>query len=330
MSGKRWAALILAIGLFLVSSVHQLSQNTGADREVDLFSDTYFETKVIREGSLGSPRIVVLNVEGVIQDVGDVPFLSSLAYNHRQFIKMIEQAGKDDTVDGIILKVNSPGGGVVESAEIYDKLAEVREKYGKPIYVSMGNMAASGGYYISAPADKILAHPATITGSIGVIMQSMDFSELAEDLGIDVNTLTSGEYKDIMSATRPMREDERELLQEIVDDMYDDFVQVVVEGRGMSEAQVRDLADGRIYTGKQAFDLNLIDGLGSFDDTVALMEQDHDWSEAELVEYRLGYGLGQLFNLSVKNFFKEEHELLGLLNIMRDSSGPRVMYLYSR
>src|SRR5699024_9909904 len=153
------------------------------------------------------------------------------------------------------------GGGVVESAEIHDKIAEVREKYHKPVYISMGNMAASGGYYISAPADKILAQPATITGSIGVIMESLNFAQLAEDLGIDINTFTSGEYKDIMSATRPMRDDEREILQEIVDDMYDDFVQVIVDGRGMTDSEVRELADGRIYTGKQAAELDLIDGL---------------------------------------------------------------------
>lgn len=331
MSGKRWAALILAIALFFVSVVYQLSISTPSDADKNVLSDTYFETKVIKQGKgIGSPKIAVLDLEGIIQDVGEVPFMSSLAYSHKQFLKMIEKAGEDDTVDGIILRVNTPGGGVVESAEIHDKLVEVRELYQKPIYVSMGNTAASGGYYVSAPADKIVAHPATVTGSIGVIMENINFSELAEDMGIDFNTFTSGKYKDILSASRPMTDEEKDILQTIVDEMYDDFVQVIVEGRGMSESKVRELADGRIYTGKQAKELDLVDALGSFEDTVALMEEDFDWNGAELIEYKVGVGLGQLLGFSVKNLFQKDSELLGILNIIRDSSGPRAMYLYSR
>src|SRR5690625_3918150 len=113
MSGKRWAALILAFGLFLVSIVYQLSLTPTTESDGDFLSDTYFDTKIIKEGSLGGPRIVVLNLEGVIQDIGDVPFMSSVTYNHQQFLRMIEKAGEDSSVDGIILRVNSPGGGVV-------------------------------------------------------------------------------------------------------------------------------------------------------------------------------------------------------------------------
>jgi len=331
MSGKRWAALILSVALFFISVLYQLSISSTDDTYEKLLSDTYFDEKVIKQGeSIGSPTIAVLNLEGVIQDIGDVPFMGSLAYNHKQFLKMIEEAGKADHVDGIILRVNTPGGGVVESAEIHDKLVEVRELYQKPIYVSMGNTAASGGYYVSAPADKIVAHPATVTGSIGVIMENINFSELAEDMGIDFNTFTSGKYKDILSASRPMTDEEKDILQTIVDEMYDDFVQVIVEGRGMSESKVRELADGRIYTGKQAKELDLVDALGSFEDTVALMEEDFDWNGAELIEYKVGVGLGQLLGFSVKNLFQKDSELLGILNIIRDSSGPRAMYLYSR
>src|SRR5690625_5216001 len=331
MSGKRWAALILSVALFFISVLYQLSISSTDDTYEKLLSDTYFDEKVIKQGeSIGSPTIAVLNLEGVIQDIGDVPFMGSLAYNHKQFLKMIEEAGKADHVDGIILRVNSPGGGVVESAEIHDKLVEIRELYGKPIYVSMGNTAASGGYYVSAPADKIVAHPATITGSIGVIMENINFAELADDLGIDFNTLTSGEYKDIMSASRPMTEEEENILQTIIDDMYDDFVQVIVDGRGMSDSQVRELADGRIYTGKQAKDLNLVDDLETFDDAMEMMKDDYGWKSANVIEYEFKLGLGQLFGFSAKSLFKKDSELLGVMNIMRDSSGPRAMYLYSR
>lgn len=331
MDGKRWAALILSVALFFISVVYQFAISS-PDEEVDkLLSDTYFDTKVIKQGSsFTSPTILVLDLEGIIQDIGDVPFMGSLAYNHKQFIKMIEEAGEDESIDGIILRVNSPGGGVVESAEIHDKIAEVREKYDKPIYVSMGNTAASGGYYVSAPADKIVAHPATVTGSIGVIMENINFAELADDLGIDFNTITSGEYKDIMSPSRPMTDDEEVILQSIIDEMYDDFVQVIVDGRNMSEAQVRDLADGRIYTGKQAKELDLIDEIGSFEDTIALMEEDMELSGAHVIQYEMGVGLRQLFGFTAKSLFQKDSELQGVINIIRDTSGPRAMYLYSR
>src|SRR5690625_7257568 len=128
---------------------------------------------------------------------------------------MLDQSGIDESVDGIILKVNTPGGGVVESAEIHDKVVEIRKETEKPIYVSMGNTAASGGYYVSAPADKIVAHPATLTGSIGVIMESINFAELADQVGIDFKTIKSGEFKDIMSSSREMtRSEERRVGKE--------------------------------------------------------------------------------------------------------------------
>lgn len=331
MSGKRWAALILAVFLFFISGIYQLSISNSSEAVESITGDTLFKEKVIRQGKgLGSPRIAVLNLEGVIQDVGEIPFMSSLAYSHQHFLKMIEQAGEDEFIDGIILRVNSPGGGVVESAEIHDKLVEVRELYDKPIYVSMGNTAASGGYYVSAPADKIVAHPATVTGSIGVIMENINLAEFADKHGIDFNTITSGEYKDIMSISRPMREDEEVILQTIIDEMYDDFVQVIVEGRGMSEAEVRKIADGRIYTGRQAKDLNLIDDVGTFEDTVAMMESDHELEGAHLIQYEISFGLGQIFSLAAKNIFNKDTELLQLMNVIRDSSGPRAMYLYSK
>src|SRR5690625_6292454 len=125
---------------------------------------------------------------------------------------MLDQSGIDERVDGIILKVNTPGGRVIESAEIHDKVVEIRKETEKPIYVSMGNTAASGGYYVSAPADKIVAHPATLTGSIGVIMESINFAELADQVGIDFKTINRREYTDIMSSLSELTNDDDEFL----------------------------------------------------------------------------------------------------------------------
>ncbi len=332
MNSKRWAALGVAVVLFFISVFYQFSVSRSDEGGYEaLLGDSEFKEKVIRAGKTPlSPTIVVLNLEGIILDVGDIGFMSPTGYNHRQFLKMIEQAGEDDRVEGIILRVNSPGGGVVESAEVYDKLLEVRESTNKPIYVSMGNTAASGGYYVSAPADKIVAHPGTVTGSIGVIMESINYAELAEDIGIDFNTITSGEFKDIMSSSRPMTEEEEAILQSIVDEMYDDFVQAIVNGRGMSEADVRKVADGRIYTGKQAKEVGLVDELGTLDDTIALLEEDHGLKGANVVEYEMGFDVFQLFGFTAKNLFQKDTDLHSLINLIRDTSGPRAMYLYSR
>ena len=269
MSGQRWAALILAIGLFFVSVVYQFSLTNTDSLDRLASNEVFFDERVIQEGGLNH-KIAVLHLDGIIQDIGSLPFSSPAVYNHQHFLDSIAYAGADDSVDGIILHVNTPGGGVVESAEIHAKLVEVQEKYNKPLYVSMGNTAASGGYYVAAPADKIVAHPATLTGSIGVIMEAINYAELADKLGIDFNTITSGQFKDIMSASRAMTDDEEEILQVMIDELFDEFVQVIVDGRGMSEEQVRTLADGRIYTGKQAKENGLIDEVGSLEDTIAL------------------------------------------------------------
>lgn len=329
MSGQRWAALILAIGLFFVSVFYQLSLNNTDALERLASNEVSFEEKVIQEGDLHH-KIVVLNLDGIIQDLGSLPFSNPMVYDHRQFLNSIAYAGEDESVDGIIVHVNTPGGGVVESAEIHAKLVEVQEKYDKPLYVSMGNTAASGGYYIAAPADKIVAHPATLTGSIGVIMESINYAELADKLGVDFNTIKSGEFKDIMSGSRTMTEDEEEILQTMIDELFDEFVQVIVDGRDMSEEEVRTLADGRIYTGKQAMENGLIDELGSLEDTIALMERDHQLENAKVVQYEVNQGFWSLLNYSAQSFFNKNSELQGLMNLIRDSSGPRAMYLYSR
>ncbi|GGA85408.1 signal peptide peptidase SppA [Ornithinibacillus halotolerans] len=329
MNKKRWFALLAAAVLFIVSIGFQFVTSVASTNFDQLFAfpESKFEEEVIEEGTRG--KIVVLHLNGVIQDTTPSTVLNTTSYNHKVFLEMLEEAGKDSSVDGIVLRVNTPGGGVVESAEIHDKIVEIKEEYKKPIYVSMGNTAASGGYYISAPADKIVAHPATLTGSIGVIMQGYDISGLTEKLGIEFNTIKSGEYKDIMSTFRGMTDSERALLQEMIDDMYGDFVQVIVDGRGMSEDKVRELGDGRVYTGNQAKENGLVDEIGSLDDTIAMMQEEHKLKNAQVVQYNQPQGWEQLFGLTVENFVSKDEELINVLNIVQESNIPRAMYLYS-
>ncbi|WP_338788934.1 signal peptide peptidase SppA [Metabacillus sp. FJAT-53654] len=333
MNGKRWGAIAIAGVLFVFSII--ISSTMMFINQSDLFKDAFasssgFSEEIIEEGN-SLDKILVLNVNGVIQDTGEdvTSFFSTAGYQHQTFLDMVEAAGEDDSVKGVILRVNSPGGGVVESAEIHKKLIELTKKSKKPLYVSMGTTAASGGYYISTAADKIFAAPDTLTGSLGVIMQSINYGELAEKYGVKFETIKSGPYKDIFSPTRDMTEEERKILQSMVDNAYKGFVNVITEGRPLSEEEVRKVADGRIYDGRQAKENNLIDELGYFDDTVAAMKKDLDLEEAQVVEYGDSLGLDSLLSMSVGKVFKEDAELSSLYQLLSSSNSPRLMYLYS-
>ncbi|MGG3800090.1 signal peptide peptidase SppA [Metabacillus fastidiosus] len=335
MNGKRWGALIIAGVLFVFSSIISVTMFFFNQQQsfADIFASegNEFAEDIIEKGDEFN-KIAVLDVNGVIQDTGEdvSSIFAPVGYNHQNFLKMIKAAGEDEDVKGIIVRVNSPGGGVVESAEIHKELMKLKKETKKPIYISMGSIAASGGYYISTAADKIYATPETLTGSLGVIMQGINYGELAERYGVKFETIKSGEYKDIMSPTREMTADERKILQTMVNNSYKGFVDVISAGRKMSESEVRKVADGRIYDGRQAKQLNLIDGLGYFDDTVTAMKKDLKLEDAQVVSYSSGTGFGSFLSMSTKKMlFKEDSELAGLYRLLSTPNSPRLMYLYS-
>lgn len=336
MTGKRWLALGIAAILFFFSlGVNFLSSLAfeRADKwQVSFLEelDKEYTEKVIEEGNdIGN--IVVLEINGVIQDLGDVESIfSSPGYNHKNFMRMLRTAGEDENVKGIIIRVNSPGGGVLESAEIHDGIVDIKEKYEKPIYISMGSMAASGGYYISTPADKIFASPETMTGSLGVIMQGINYAGLAEKYGVKFETIKSGPYKDIMSPTREITEEERKILQEMVDNSYQGFVNVIANGRNMSEDKVRQIADGRIYDGRQAKALGLIDEFGYLDDTINAMKELEGVGDVSVIQYESAFGFTSFFQVASQRLFSDDLELINLTKLMGQPNSPRLMYLYSR
>ncbi|MBD0408239.1 S49 family peptidase [Bacillus siamensis] len=335
MNAKRWIALVIAIGIFGVSVIASVTVgvlknvgDTGSDF-ASLTDDT--EEVTLDKGSPGS-KIAVLEVDGTIEDNGEsAGLLSSGGYDHRSFLKQIERAKEDKSVKGIVLKINSPGGGVYESAEIHKKLEELKKETKKPIYVSMGSMAASGGYYISTAADKIYASPETLTGSLGVIMESVNYSKLADELGIKFETIKSGAHKDIMSPTRDMTKEERKIMQTMVNDSYEGFVNVISKGRHMSKADVKKIADGRVYDGRQAKKIGLVDDLGFYDDTISAMKKDHkNMKNASVITYEEGFGLGSLFSMSAAKMFKSEIDFLNMKELISQSGSPRMMYLYAK
>ena len=334
MNGKRWAALGIAALLFFVSigvSIATTLFTADTGKIFDKFFPTEggFSEEVV-EGDDVFNKIAIFDVEGTILDTGDQPSLLSGAstYNHRSFLAKLDMAAKDNDIKGVILRINSPGGGVLESAEVYDKILKVKAA-GKPVYVSMGSMAASGGYYISAPADKIYASNETLTGSLGVIMHSYNYEKLAKKYGVEFETIKSGPYKDIMSPNRQMTAEERKILQSMVDNMYNQFVRVIAKGRGMSEKEVRKLADGRVYDGRQAKQVKLVDEIGRLDDAIAGMKKDLDLKDAQVIRYTDETGFNSLLNMSAQKVMGVEADKAILTKILTSSNSPRLMYLYA-
>ncbi len=202
---------------------------------------------------LSGDKIGLIELEGVI--------ISS-----RKMVREIKRMRESNRIRAIVLRIDSPGGGVAASQEIYEAIKSAREE--KPVVVSMGSVAASGGYYVACGADSILANPGSTTGSIGVIIEIPNFKGLLEKLGIQFNVIKSGKYKDIGSPYRDMTNAEKAQLQSYIDDAYGQFVDVVSESRGLSKEKVLSFADGRVFTGKQAMELGLVDRLGDYDTAI--------------------------------------------------------------
>ena len=175
-------------------------------------------------------------------------------------VDQLVEYGRDDSIKAVVVRVDSPGGGVVPSQEIYNAILSLKKK--KRVVVSMGSVAASGGYYIACAADEIVANPGTITGSIGVIAHFSNVEELLKKIGLKSSIIKSGKYKDIGSPLREMTQDEKRLFQGVIDDIYDQFIEAVSTNRNITKKKVADIADGRIFTGRQALKMKLVDFLG--------------------------------------------------------------------
>ncbi len=207
-----------------------------------------------------SSEITVKNGIGLVEVKG-------LIIDPQDTVKQLSDFRKNDKIKAVVLRIDSPGGVVGPSQEIWAAVKKVKEK--KPVIVSMGSVAASGGYYIAAPASLIYANPGTITGSIGVLMKFSNIEGLLGKVGMKSFTIKTGKFKDVGSPVRSMTPEERAMLQAVIDSTHGQFVKAVAEGRNLSEAKVRELADGRIFSGEQALNLKLIDRMGTLQDAIA-------------------------------------------------------------
>ena len=200
-------------------------------------------------------RVGVVTVEGVIR-------------NSQDLVRQFDEYGKDTRIKAVVVRIDSPGGGVTPAQEIYDAVLALKKK--KKVVASMGALAASGGYLVACAADRIVANPGTLTGSISTIMHFADAEELLKKIGLRSSVVKSGRFKDVGSPTRPMTADEKAMLQSVVDDTYDQFLDVVEKGRRISKEELRKLADGRLFTGRQAQKLGLVDELGDLSYAIRL------------------------------------------------------------
>jgi protease-4 len=212
-------------------------------------------------------KIAVIPLSGTIT-TDDSSLLSGSTITPELVKDYLTKAEEDKAVKAIVLRIESPGGEIAPCQEILWEIERVKET--KLIVVSMGSTATSGGYYISTKADKIVALPTTMTGSIGVISQLINIEGLLEKLGIQIETFKGGKYKDMYWGFRELTPEEEEIMQGMVDEYYEQFVDVVAEGRGLSEEEVRNLATGQIYTGTEAKELGLVDALGDLDTAINL------------------------------------------------------------
>jgi protease IV len=277
----------------------------------------------------GDGKVLLLDLSGVIssQDKeGIIPQPNMLAV----FKEELTMASKDDKIKAVVVRINSPGGTVTASDILYHELREFKAKKKVPVIASMMDVAASGGYYLAMAADNVLVHPSTVTGSIGVIMLTVNARGLLEKVGVEASAITSGPRKDMGSPFRVMTAEERGIFQSVIDSFYQRFLAVVQEGRpNLSAEQIKKLADGRIYSGDQAKAAGLIDEIGYLDDAIQLAKKKAGLTEARIVTYGRG---GEYKNNVYSRLFGTSSGITGLANLdllsMVRGGTPQFMYLW--
>jgi protease-4 len=216
---------------------------------------------VTDDGLPGGAKVAVVEVEGIIG--GD----AARGLDTDGVIRVLGEYRDDPAVRAVVLRINSPGGVVAPTQEIFTAVRRLREAK-KPVVASLGSVAASGGYYVAVAADRIYASPGTLTGSIGVVMQLANLEGLLKKVGVEYVVVKAGAYKDVGNMARAMTPEERRILQSLLDDVYDQFIGAVAEGRGLDPQAVRAFAEGRIYSGRQAQSLKMVDDLGGLEDAI--------------------------------------------------------------
>jgi len=273
-----------------------------------------------------SDFIARFEINGVISsDIEETLFSTASGYRHTDFLNFIDKMIINDNNKGLMIYINTPGGTVYDSDELYLKIMQYKEETNRPVWVYMGPQACSGGYYIAAAADKIIANRNTWTGSIGVIIQVQNITELMDKLGIKIEGITSGDYKEIGSPYKPMTDSERAVLQSMTDEAFEQFVDIVALGRNMTKEEVLKVADGRIFTAKQALELNLIDEILVYEDMQVKMASELNVST--IYDIPVPESSNSLFSSLLGVGTLGSSETLELLKILENVKPARAMYI---
>ena len=271
--------------------------------------------------NLSREHLSVIKITGTIDNSGSSSVYETSSYNQDWLLGMIDAITAEPENRGIILYLDTPGGSVYATDEVYLRLLDYKEKTGNPVYAVMGPTCASGGYYISCAADKIYANRNTVTGSIGVTMGTVvEISELLEKYGIKTTTLVSGDNKAMGSMYDPLTEEQIAIYQSIIDESYEQFTGIVAEGRNMDINTVKALADGRVYTAKQALDNGLIDEICSYDDALLSIQKETGLDGSAVYEYEYSENISiydMIFGAaeSIIKSSKEDNELATALEM---------------
>lgn len=292
------ALVLCALVVSLLVNLLQFSSGiSGADGIAAMGGQTRKKARmseVLQESGAADQKILQIDLDGVITSMGEVGLLGAALSPVESIKDQLKQAEGDDRIKAVVLRINSPGGEVTASDTLYAAVKELASK--KPVVVYMDSMAASGGYYIACGATKVVANETTLTGSIGVIIDTINYSGLFEKVGLQANTFVSGDFKDSLSGARPMREEERAYVQNLVSQMYERFLGIVSEARGVSKNDLRNgVADGRVVTGKEALEAKLVDQLGYLEDARTLAKELGKAEKASVVKYRREAGFMELF-----------------------------------
>lgn len=303
--------------------------NTGYMVKPVSMNEQMQENIVASDGVFVSDRIAIIDVDGLIMNA-DKPGLLSAGENPMvAFVEKVDAAEADPRVKALVLRINSPGGGVTASDIMYKRVMEFKAARKVPVVSVIEDVGASGGYYIACSGDKLMAHPTSITGSIGVIVETFSVDGTLAKLGVTSKSIKTGKYKDMGSPFKPLNEDDQAVMQTMVNECFDRFLKVVGAGRpNLTAEKIRTLADGRVYSGQQAKANGLVDSLGYVNDAICLAKKMGGVSKAKVVVYGRPYGQKQtIYSHS------DMPQQMNLINInvpeMMSLSQPQLMYLWS-
>lgn len=343
MKKKQWIGIVVAGVVFIAVCATGILSNVVQSKLTEK-TDTKSKTSTSEmlssiwgssEENVTLPEedfVGVLNIVGTIQanSSGNISLSGSDddQYNHNLYMKYVDELEKSKNNKAILLYVNSPGGTVYESDELYLKLMEYKEKTKRPVYAYFGSQACSGAYYISMAADKIYTNRNTWTGSIGVIVSLTNYKKLYDKLGIKEIDITSGKNKSMGSGGLDLTDEQYDILQSLVDEAYDQFAGIVSEGRGIDIATVKKIADGRIYSAKQAKEKKLVDEIGTEDELKALIQKENNLSDDVVYDTAKSSGSNFLSNLmgSVQKIMPKSDSELAVDIIENKGKGVLMYY----